>query len=315
MFKALVIGCGNIGAMYDFDTDRVLTHAKAYHLHPGFSFDVFDIDAVQAHRVSERYGCIERNSINESILSEYDCISICSPTSTHYEILSLAFQCGVNAIICEKPVSSDLKEIEKLRNQYSLSGSKVLVNYFRRFQPCYIELKETIKGLLQKEEITNINIRYQRGFMNNCSHAFDIIEFLIGKPLILSNITLFHSKNDHFKDDPTISFGAEWNNSQIAVIGLSDVNFSHFEIDIYFKFYKIKISEAGNRIDIMEAEKGERFLRPLNVVDRLTRENCLTDYMIPVTDRLYQLITRKSEEDNFNCSLDLNERLLTYINQ
>ncbi len=29
MFNALLIGCGNIGALYDLETDQVTTHAKA----------------------------------------------------------------------------------------------------------------------------------------------------------------------------------------------------------------------------------------------------------------------------------------------
>ena len=33
MIKALVVGCGQIGALYDIDKDEmVLSHAKAYHL-------------------------------------------------------------------------------------------------------------------------------------------------------------------------------------------------------------------------------------------------------------------------------------------
>ena len=44
MFKALLIGCGNIGALYDFDNTQILTHAKGYALHPAFELTVFDIN-------------------------------------------------------------------------------------------------------------------------------------------------------------------------------------------------------------------------------------------------------------------------------
>jgi hypothetical protein len=30
MYNALLIGCGNIGAMYEWDNDHILTLAKAY---------------------------------------------------------------------------------------------------------------------------------------------------------------------------------------------------------------------------------------------------------------------------------------------
>jgi hypothetical protein len=43
MYKALIIGCGNIGALYDFDTGSIASYAKAFHLDPEIEFDVYDM--------------------------------------------------------------------------------------------------------------------------------------------------------------------------------------------------------------------------------------------------------------------------------
>jgi hypothetical protein len=35
MYKALIIGCGNIGAMYDFESESILTQGKGLKQLPG----------------------------------------------------------------------------------------------------------------------------------------------------------------------------------------------------------------------------------------------------------------------------------------
>ena len=55
MYKVLILGCGNIGAGYDFDNEQVLTHAKAFNLHPEFSCVFYDQDHALSKRVAEKY--------------------------------------------------------------------------------------------------------------------------------------------------------------------------------------------------------------------------------------------------------------------
>ena len=53
--KTILLGCGNIGAMYDIDTDEIKTHAKALSFTPGVDVSVFDEDAAKAHRIALKY--------------------------------------------------------------------------------------------------------------------------------------------------------------------------------------------------------------------------------------------------------------------
>ena len=55
MYKALLIGCGNIGAMYDWDNEHVLTHAKAYSKIDEIKVDYFDTNNQQSSMVADRY--------------------------------------------------------------------------------------------------------------------------------------------------------------------------------------------------------------------------------------------------------------------
>ncbi len=308
--KILILGCGNIGALYDFENESILTHAKAFSIHNNSKMFFYDIDSKLAKTVAEKYQSNFISNQNDIKFDEFDCISICTPTNTHFDLLVKAINANVKLIICEKPISNSKNELENLNRIYKDSNSRILVNYIRRFQPEYIKLKNYIHDLLTKEELTNISIRYQRGFINNCSHAFDVISFLTSLKVKLAEIKKQNIVYDHFEYDPTISIMASWNTANLNVLGLSNVQFSHFEIDLFFKTVKVAILESGNVINISESKVGGRVLNPLKFNEQLSHVNCLKDYMLNVVNRVYEMYDNESIEDNFLDSLDLNLAML-----
>jgi predicted dehydrogenase len=313
LFKSLVIGCGNIGALYDFDSEEVLTHTKAYSKNTKFDLTIFDLNIELAHKIAAKYNCTIQTELLLDTLKKYDVVSVCTPTDTHLSILEKCIDAGVKLIICEKPVSNKIEELESIEKKYNQTNSKIIVNYIRRFQPAYIDLKTYVQELLTKEILTNISVRYQRGFINNCSHAFDLIEFLSGLKIKVDSITETARYYDHFPHDPTLSFGANWNTCNISVIGLSYVKFSHFEIDLYFEHQKIKISDAGQTIEIFVSEENTQFLKPLQKQEQFTRTASLKNYMVNVIDHASKILEGKEISDNFLNSTDLNKRMLSYI--
>lgn len=309
-YRALLIGCGNIGAGYDFDTDAVLTHAKAYSLSNDIVFSVYDSDKVLAKKVAERYNVEYLNEISDAEFRKYEIISICTPTTTHYEYLLRAIKLNIPLIVCEKPVAAEERELQKLSSAYYSGKTKVLVNYIRRFQPAFVSLKEKMNETLANESLTNVVIQYQRGFLNNASHAFDLVEFLLGREICLDNIHISNKIMDAFPIDPTLNLTADWENVNFNVVGLSNIKFSLFEIDLFFEYHRISIKEAGNVIEIYQAHKGEVFFKPLE--KQTTEASCLKDYMIPVIDAAKRILTGK-QEDNFIASLTLASKMLNYI--
>ncbi|MDL2143319.1 Gfo/Idh/MocA family oxidoreductase [Flavobacterium tructae] len=314
MYKVLVIGCGNIGAQYDIDNDEVQTHVKAWYLNSSVNLSIFDINHELLAKVASKYKCEIVNDISSETLSKFDIVCICTPTFTHFEILKNAIEVGVKTIICEKPISNSIEEMIELKEIYSKGHSKILVNYIRRFQPSFISLKSFIQDDLDEENLTNISIRYQRGFINNCSHAMDLIEFLIGKEINLNQIKIHNVVFDQFENDATLSLMSLWDKVNFDVLGLGNVLFSHFEIDLYFKKHKISIKNAGNLIEIFKSEGESTFLLPLNLQENLGKKDCLKNYMIPVTDYAVKLMENKELEDNFINSITLNLKMLNYKN-
>lgn len=313
MYKALVLGCGNIGALYDFENDQVLTHAKALFLHPEFEFRVYDPDKSHSGKVSLRYHAGVINEIEKEDFSSYDLISICSPTMTHFHFLEKALNSNVKVIICEKPLSNDPEEIEKSVQLYKKSESKVIVNYMRRFQKSFIDLKKFISNIPGNDLLTGISVRYQKGFINNCSHALDLVQFLTGKEINLERIKKGKFFYDYFDTDPTVSMIADWDSVTLSLLGLPDSGYSFFEIDLFFQFHRISINSAGQNIFIYRTSGDKKNLQPLVLQEDLSSENCIKDYMKPVIVHACSLLKNPELEDNFLTAANLNKNMLNYL--
>ena len=57
MCEVLVIGCGNIGALYDIDKDEILTHVKAFSIDNRFDLTIFDDDSKILKLLNSKYDC------------------------------------------------------------------------------------------------------------------------------------------------------------------------------------------------------------------------------------------------------------------
>ena len=315
MYKVLIIGCGNIGAMYDWESNQILTHAKAFSKVQNVEMFFYDINWERALRVSKHYHGTAVENLEESIENmKFDIISICTPTHFHYDLLKHSIKNNTPVIICEKPVSVDLNEINQLRTFFHPSNSKIIVNYIRRFQPSYLKLKDFITFLLDKDKLTNISIRYQRGFMNNCSHAFDLLQFLFQEPFNPSNFLIIQKSYDHFQSDPTLSGTCKWLNADINVMGLFDVEYSHFEIDLYFRKHKIVICNSGDVIESFSAEQNTNNIVSLLPIHSMSMQNCVSDYMAPVAQKALSLLNGEGC-DNFLEALELNQTIMNILNE
>jgi predicted dehydrogenase len=314
MYKALLIGCGNIGAMYDWDNEQVLTHAKAFSKIDEIEVDYFDINNQQSSMVAGRYNGNAIFDLDKAFENElYDIISICTPTSSHYNLLYKALKRKTPVIICEKPISTNKNEIDELITLYGVSESKVLINYIRRFQLSYQKLKNIIAILQKSDELSSVSIRYQRGFINNCSHALDLLQFLFHEEFIPANFIINRKDFDHFENDPTISGYCEWMNANINILGLQNVKYSNFEIDLYFSKNKILIQNSGNDILFYSMENINKGILKLEVQIEKNMSNCIENYMMPVAEKALHLL-KNHGEDNFNESILLNKTILNILN-
>lgn len=299
--KNLIIGCGNIGALYDFDNDEILTHAKALES-LGRSFDVFDTNKEILNRVAEKYNATPIESMDNLNYFNYDTIHICTPTQHHFDYLKNAIESGVRQIICEKPISLDRLELDRLRVIYSTNSSRVFVNYIRRFTPAFEKLKIFIKENI-KSSVVDITIRYNRGFINFGSHAWDTLSFLFDTTITVNNIAI--DQVIPFKDnDPILCGKTSSNIGTIHLDGIIDDG-PIFNIVIRTSRYEINITNDDQKIECISINQSSEERKVVLLI-----EETLSNYM----EKVLKMQLDARTNDNFIASLDMTKDMLSIIN-
>jgi len=303
--RALLVGCGNIGALYDLDDGPaadVRTHAHAY-ARLGIAFDVVDPDADRRRRVSERYGAGAFESLSAVSPNAYGIASICTATHLHAEALEMFLDAGTPLVICEKPVADQLDDVRRLRaRRSSTARSVVLVNYMRRFLPAYRTLREEIRvWRAEGVRLVEVVVRYQRGLLNNGGHALDLLGFLFDTPVTLSSLRVEAAVADAFAADPTVSGTFEYLGASVKLVGLPPPPPGIFDLDLVFADRRVQILDRGDEIRISTPSPS-------------LEKGCLKDYMLPIVEHGLALVASgRNDGENFEEAAQLNEEILVAL--
>src|SRR3989338_3763668 len=124
--KTAVIGVGNMGRH----------HARIYPEIIGCKLvAVADLDETIGKSVAEKSGCNYFKSYHEMLEKEMpDIVSVCVPTSMHYQVTRDVIEAGINAIV-EKPITNELKSAQELVQLAKQKGIKFTVGHVERFNP------------------------------------------------------------------------------------------------------------------------------------------------------------------------------------
>jgi len=303
--RALLVGCGNIGALYDLDDGPeadVRTHARAY-ARLGIAFDVVEPDVDRRRRVSQSYGAGAFESLSGVDLNAYGVASICTATHLHAEALEAFLDAGTPLIVCEKPVADQLDDVRRLRaRRRTAAGSVVLVNYMRRFLPAFGRLRGQILRWRQAGvRLVDAVVRYQRGLLNNGGHALDLLEFLFDGPVTLSGLRVETAVEDAFAADPTVSGTFEFVGATVKLVGLPTPPPGIFELDLGFTDRRVQILDRGDEIYVSNDPSA-------------SEQGCLKDYMLPIFERGLALVASgHKDDDNFDQAARLNEEILVAL--
>jgi len=206
IIKTLLVGCGNIAGGFDMDQNGLpFTHAGAYK--NNLSFDIIgciDPDKKKLSKFSKYWSIKYKfSNLHEAKNSnlDFDVISICSPTLSHFENIVDAIKLKPKVIFCEKPLTKKYEDAVTLKNMCEKEGIILAVNYNRRWDPEVAKLKNEInKGELGS--IRSVIGRYNKGILNNGSHMVDLLNYLFGSLKIVTAMTPI---SDFSNDDPTIT--------------------------------------------------------------------------------------------------------------
>src|SRR6267143_5411046 len=139
VYRAALIGCGKIGSEFD-DNPRVngvYSHAGAYTACSATElFAVCDTDPNRLSRSAEKWNVAGTFRDARQMLAETrpDIVSICTPDSTHYELLRAALSTpGVRAVFAEKPLAAELDQANEIVEEAGRRSVLLAVNYTRRY--------------------------------------------------------------------------------------------------------------------------------------------------------------------------------------
>lgn len=312
-YSALLIGCGNIGALYDLNIPgKVWTHARALSQVAGLDLFVYDTDKALEAKISAKYSAKTATISSQTDFRQFQLVCLTTPTPTHFDYLHQLLIQHVPVIICEKPVAADAEQVNALITAYSNSTSRVFVNYMRRFQPAFRELRAFFNE--EDNRLANcraINIKYQRGFLNNAGHAFDLLEYLFQQPLWFQNFSAQKIVYDAFNYDPTITAGFTYNEVPVALLGLDNLSYTIFEVEFLFPAFRVSVLNSGDSIRLFRADNETKQLKEDTSFAKLS---ILDKYMVPVIDTALEAVQKEDVKDNFLEAASLNLRILEIIN-
>lgn len=219
-YKAVVIGCGKIGAeewLYQ-KSIKPVTHAGAYVKHPNIELvGLCDIDPKKLKKAGEFFSGVSLYHSVSKMLKETnpDIVSVATHTDTHHRFVKMAAEAGAKAIVCEKPMASSVKKAESMVKICKNKKCLLFINHSRRFDLLLKKWqKKVLDGILGK--ILKVECIYHNGLFNNATHTIDLLRWFLGEAKKASGVYNFLTSNP--KRDKNVDAIIYFKNGAMAVL-------------------------------------------------------------------------------------------------
>ena len=135
MLNIAVIGAGRIGHV----------HAKTIASHPDAKLALIaDPFGDAAEKLAAEYGARHTTDVDSVFTDEgVDAVVIGSPTPLHIPHLLAAAKAG-KAVLCEKPIALDMKDVEAAQAELDAVEVPVMFGFNRRFDPSFATLHQAV---------------------------------------------------------------------------------------------------------------------------------------------------------------------------
>lgn len=182
-----IVGAGRIGALHaELISRRV----------PGAS--VVAVADVRADAAQTLAGAVGAESLTLPELIDHprvDIVAVCSSTYTHVEVVERAILAG-RAVFCEKPLSMDLNEVDRVIALVEEHGTPFMMGFNRRFDPGHRSVRQAVMaGEVGEPHIVRITsrdpepppldyIRVSGGlWVDMMIHDLDMATYLVDSPV------------------------------------------------------------------------------------------------------------------------------------
>ncbi|MDO8530232.1 MAG: Gfo/Idh/MocA family oxidoreductase [bacterium] len=219
-YKAVVIGCGNIGAgewLYPKNI-KPATHAGAYVKHPDITLvGLCDIDPEKLKKAGKFFPGVPLYHSAKKMLQEIspDIVSVSTHTDTHSQFVIMAARAGAKAVICEKPMASSIKKAESMVEICKEEKCLLFINHSRHFDDLLGKWQKKVRGGLLGR-VARVEATYHNGFINNGTHMIDLLRWFLGEVKKVSGV--YNPLTSNPKRDKNIDALVYFKNGAKAVL-------------------------------------------------------------------------------------------------
>ena len=184
-----IIGLGRIASLLEDDPlrEKPCTHAGAINHHPlTYVCGGFDVQSSRRRNFEKRWQ-VPTYSTLEKLINEKKpaIVHIATHPQTHLVYLKACLEYGISVIVCEKPLTYDLKSAQEILDQVNSVSAKVIINHERRFALDYNHVKKVITDK-KYGELLSIHAKLylgERRFLldmlwDDGTHLIDVMHFL-----------------------------------------------------------------------------------------------------------------------------------------
>lgn len=292
--RVLIVGCGNIAGAFDEGrsiSDFPFTHAGAYTRDDRFVLaacvepnDDRRVAFMMNWGVTAGFRSIE-DAFNSG--SQFDVISICSPTICHEHDLETALQFKPRLIFCEKPVTDSVAHTERLVAECNKEKVLLAVNHTRAWDPDIAKLQASLLAG-QWGYLRSVVGFYNKGILNNGSHMVDLLLRLVGP---LKIVKVGKPTRDFFTDDPTVPAWLEGHQGVPVQFACGDArDYSIFELQFVLSRGVLTMESGGMFWRERCTSNSDTFRGYLMLDEGIRRAGGYSRAMLLAIDNVYQAI-------------------------
>lgn len=195
-YRVGIIGCGSIAHL----------HVMGYQAVPEVEL-VAIADPVREALDSfgDRYGIRQRHSDARKMLDEerLDIVSVCTWHRLHAPLTIAACARRPKVVLCEKPMSADLGSCDEMLIAAQRNQVKLAIAHQRRFNPAWNEARRLLLAGAIGQPL-QILAKGGQGLLNDCSHYFDQMRYVMGDPQAVWVMGNVERQSDRYERDVPI---------------------------------------------------------------------------------------------------------------
>jgi len=267
-FSFGIIGCGKIAGNYKINNKKFsenFTHSSAF-IKYFYPLICIDKDIKKAKKFKKKWNykfCDNKLNLSNKIIPDILIVSV--DTSQHFQVLSkiLKLKLKPKIVICEKPLTNNLKSAKIIISEFKKNKIKLVINYQRRWDKKNIFIQKKIKNN-DFGEFRSGYCSYSKGILNSASHFIDIF-ILFFDNLNIKRLNGLSFNNSSIKDKTEHFALCTKKKKIISFLPIDSDENKNSEIKLFFSKYNLysndgclswKIQKNINR-SILRYEKEE----------------------------------------------------------